>query len=130
MRPLIAMILGAVLTAIPAYAQYDDYLIRKQNLIELSGIFGELHHIRRMCEPGSEANAWRQRMQTMIELEAPDNDTHLKMVESFNLAFRRGKDAYLSCTKQAQRRAKDLAWRGAGLVDSLTLALEQEDAAP
>ncbi len=127
MRRLVFLVVGVFLIVMPARAQYDDYLVRKQHLIDLSGIFGELHHIRRLCEPESEANVWRQRMQTLIELEAPDNATHLKMVESFNLAFRRGKDVSVSCTKQAQRRAKDLAWRGAAIVDSLTLPLEQEE---
>lgn len=103
--------------------QYDEYLQRKSNLIALSGVFGALHHIRRTCNPRQESTIWRERMGTMIELEEPDSDTHLEMVNAFNDRFRETRTEFSTCTPQAQERGKDLSFEGAALVQALETPL-------
>ncbi|MEZ5915719.1 MAG: DUF2385 domain-containing protein [Parvularculaceae bacterium] len=56
-----------LLAALPAAAQ-DDYAARKGALTGLSGIFGELHHIRRMCAARGKRYLARP-MKRLIELE-------------------------------------------------------------
>ncbi|MBL4618786.1 MAG: hypothetical protein JKX88_01650, partial [Marinicaulis sp.] len=62
--PLTALcLIGSAVVGVPsfafstAYAQnFDDYQIRKTDLVLLSAIFGELHHIRRHCNPRQEGD--------------------------------------------------------------------------
>ena len=61
--------LFAIVFAGPAIAQTaEDYRRRQADLNALSVVFGELHHIRRHCEPRREADLWRNRMKRMVEL--------------------------------------------------------------
>ena len=82
------IILAALPLAQASYAQSSsaqgsgDYRLRQQNLTKLSGIFGELHHIRRICEPRIEADIWRNRMKKMVELEGPSDTHHVQLVLS------------------------------------------------
>jgi len=128
MRLIVLLISFSAFIAEPtiAHTQYEDYVERKKNLIELAGIFGHLHHIRRTCEPRREANIWRERMQNMIELEEPDSDTHLKMVNSFNENFRNSRNRFPSCNRQARDSAKNFANEGYILIEKLTSPLEDD----
>ncbi|MEL6790897.1 MAG: TIGR02301 family protein [Pseudomonadota bacterium] len=100
--------------------QYEAYVQRQQDLIALAGIFGQLHYLRRTCNPKREANIWRERMQTLIELEQPDRDTHFQMVTRFNEGFDAMGQEFPTCTREAQRRSKDLAFEGNAIVQRLT----------
>lgn len=124
---IMCMTLGNALSGLSASAQYDTYLQRQQDLITLSGIFGQLHHIRRTCEPRREANIWRQRMQTMVELEEPARQTHIDMFNAFNAGFRAMEARYRECTREAQATGKDLAYSGRVLIDRLTANLESDE---
>lgn len=130
-RPLIPLttILAIVLTLsaalAPAHAwQYDQYLQRQQDLTTLSGIFGELHHIRRTCNPRREANIWRERMQNMVELEEPGSDTHLNMVNAFNEGFQSARSRYPDCSRATQDAGKAIAGRGETIVQRLAAPLQ------
>lgn len=105
--------------------QYDQYLQRQQDLVSLANIFGQLHHIRRTCNPRREANIWRERMQNLIELEEPDNDTHLNMVNAFNEGFRASRSSHPQCTRDAQDAGKDLAFKGNEIVQRLSAPLQE-----
>lgn len=110
--------------------QLEEFVKRQNNLVSLSGIFGELHHIRRTCVPALESTIWRDRMQNLVSLEEPDSETHLKMVTAFNDGFQKSKSLFSQCTKSAQEEGKNLAFRGATLVRDLTQPLEENTATP
>ena len=107
-----------------AAVQYETYAQRQRDLVALSGVFGQLHHIRRTCDPQREANIWRQRMQTMIELEEPGRQTHLDMVNAFNGGYQEIRSRFPECTREAQEKGKDLAYAGSMLVQRLTADLD------
>lgn len=127
---LLGLIVGALTLNEPAarsaLVQYEAYVQRQQDLISLSGIFGQLHHLRRTCAPKRETNIWRERMQTLIELEEPDRDTHFQMVTRFNEGFDATAQQYPTCSREAQRRSKDLAFEGNAIVQRLTATFRSD----
>ena len=136
---LLTLFLSAMVFAAPSLGQqttqaqdaeplspYETYLARKADLVQLSAVFGELHYLRRMCEPRREANIWRERMQTLIKLETPDSDTHRDMVVAFNDRFRSVQETYPECDQDARRAARDLAFKGSEIANRLSAPLEAE----
>ncbi|MCB2112737.1 MAG: TIGR02301 family protein [Parvularculaceae bacterium] len=111
-----------LLAALPAAAQ-DDYAARKGALTGLSGIFGELHHIRRMCAPRAESDIWRDRMKRLIELEQPAFDLRDEMVGAFNDAYRAAQARFGYCNRDAEDYAAARAAAGEALVASLSAPL-------
>ncbi len=128
-KPLILTIgfVAALLFTAPSSIalQYDQYVERQQNLVALAGVFGELHHIRRTCEPRLEANIWRRRMQTLVELEEPSNQVHVDMVNAFNKGFQTARTRFPQCSQSAQEIGKDRAFRGKEIVKRLTTPLQK-----
>jgi uncharacterized protein (TIGR02301 family) len=98
----------AVLAA-PAAAQEVDYVQRAKDLELLSGAFGELHHIRRMCEPRREAEVWRNRMRRLVELEQPPATLRDRMVQAFNSGFRGAEAKFPYCDGDARDHAAAVA---------------------
>lgn len=123
----------AAIAAAPASAQdLDDYNMRRADLVTLSSIFGELHHIRRNCEPHREANVWRERMKRLIALEAPQPETHERMVAGFNEGYRWAKRRFAECSRRARDHAAARAREGSVIVARLTTPLRdatEKDAA-
>lgn len=105
------LLLLAAFAAAPAFAQGVDYRQRAEDLTGISRIFGELHHIRRSCER-SEADAWRNRMQKLIDLEMPQAELREQMVIAFNDGFRNGERRYPYCDRDARNRAASVAAEG------------------
>lgn len=106
------LVLTLMLSAPLAAQQTGDYRRRAEDLRDLAKIFGELHQIRRSCEPGSESEVWRNRMRKLIDLEMPTADLREDMIRSFNVGFRRGEEHYEYCDRDARRRAANLAEDG------------------
>lgn len=86
--------------AAPASAQG-----RGADLATLSRIFGELHHIRRTCEPDRESDVWRDRMQQLVRLEEPSPDVRAQMIEAFNSGFRSAEQRFPYCDRDARNSA-------------------------
>ena len=134
--PIIAAL--AVLAAAPtATAQQSlaQYQQRKTDLVALSGLFGELHQIRRLCEPRLEGDAWRERMKKLIELEEPQPQLRDDMVASFNKGYRAAGQHFQSCSRRARDHAAARAVQGETIIARLTAPLydtleqqKQEDA--
>lgn len=103
--------LFAVLAALaaPAAAQDIDYQQRARDLELLAGAFGELHHIRRMCEPRRESEIWRNRMRRLVELEQPPTTLRDRMVQAFNSGFRNAEQRFPYCDRDARDRAAAVA---------------------
>lgn len=86
MKSFAAILTAMALSAGVAAAQ-DNYAARRAALVGLAEIFGELHHIRRTCEPSREADVWRDRMKRLIDLEQPAFDLRDEMVDNFNEGY-------------------------------------------
>lgn len=112
----------AAVAILPAAAQ-DNYDARRAALVGLSEIFGELHHIRRMCEPGREADAWRNRMKRLIDLEQPAFDLREEMVAAFNGGYVSAQRNFPYCDRDAEDHAAARAANGEALVASLAAPL-------
>lgn len=114
----------ALVAATPALAQdADEYRLRQQNLTKLSGIFGELHHVRRMCEPRREADIWRNRMKKLVELEEPSATHHVKMVDAFNNGYKTAMRRYDYCDRDAEDFAAARAAEGDVIITQLMAPL-------
>lgn len=123
MRKSLLLLAALVLWARPLAAEDRDYAGRARDLTALSRIFGELHHIRRSCEPRSEADVWRNRMRKLIELEMPQPALQQDMVEAFNKAYRSAEAAFPYCDRDARDRAAALAANGDEIASRLMAPL-------
>lgn len=115
-----------MLSALPAAAQ-DEYEARRAALTGLSQIFGELHHIRRLCEPEREGDIWRERMKRLIDLEQPAFDLREAMVGSFNDGYSSAQSRFAYCDRDAEDYAAARALTGEALVSNLTAPLYAEE---
>ncbi len=122
----------ALIAALPAAAQ-ENYDGRRGALAGLSGIFGELHHIRRICKPEREADVWRDRMKRLIDLEQPSFDVREAMVGAFNQGYVSAQGRFPYCDRDAEDYAAARAGAGEALVANLSAplysAVRGEDAA-
>jgi uncharacterized protein (TIGR02301 family) len=103
--------LAACFAAAPLAAQEMDYRQRAEDLVAISRIFGELHHIRRNCER-DEAEVWRDRMRKLVEFEMPQADLREQMVLSFNDGFRNAERRHRYCDRDARNHAASIAAEG------------------
>lgn len=111
--------------AAPLAAQTIDYAERARDLEALSGVFGELHHIRRMCEPQREAEIWRDRMRKLVELEAPQPALRERMVAAFNNGFYGAEAKFSYCDREARDYAAARAREGDAVAARLAAPLYQ-----
>lgn len=118
----ILAIAAALLVACPALAQ-DDGAARRGALISLSKIFGELHHIRRMCDPDREGDLWRNQMKRLIDLEQPSFDLRDEMVSAFNGGYTSVQERFPYCDNDAEDYAAARAATGEALVANLAAPL-------
>ena len=110
--------------AVPQYAAAqtaNEYQRRQGDLVELASVFGELHHIRRLCEPRLESDVWRERMKNLVELEQPAFEAREGMVKRFNTGYANAGDHFSSCS----RRARDHAASRAAYAHTLVRRLAQ-----
>lgn len=113
----------AFLVAAPALAQESDYGARQRGLVSLAQIFGELHHVRRTCDPDREADVWRNRMKRLIDLEEPSFEVREQMVGAFNDGYVTAQARFPSCDRDAEDYAAARAYAGEALVSNLTAPL-------
>lgn len=119
LRAALAVAFLAVVAAAPASAQRIDYVQRAQDLETLSRAFGELHLIRRMCEPRREAEVWRNRMRQLVELEQPQPALRDRMVAAFNAGFRGAEERFAYCDEDARDFAAASAAEADAVVNRL-----------
>ena len=125
-----AIIAGiAALTPLLANAQndpsFEDYQVRQSYLVALSALFGELHHIRRQCNPRGEGDVWRERMKTLVDLEEPQPAARDEMVAAFNKGYRAAQQRFRSCSRNARDHAAARAAQGEMIVARLVEPLEE-----
>jgi uncharacterized protein (TIGR02301 family) len=90
----------------------------QSQLIRISEILGELHHLRGSCVSG-EHQLWRDNMMELVRLEEPSPARKNTMVSKFNQAYERSKKRYPKCGRQLRDRAHILATEGADLSNTL-----------
>ena len=122
---MLRFLFAAVLlfAAAPLAAQTIDYAERARDLETLSRVFGELHHIRRLCEPREESEVWRDRMRKLVELEDPQPALHQRMVEAFNAGYHSAESKFPYCDRDARDHAAALAVEGDQLTERLAAPL-------
>lgn len=92
---------------------------QRQTLLDLAFVLGEAHALHRQCA-GLSDDAWRGRMQMLIETEAPPDALKARLTESFNAGFSakaaQAKDCQAATALEAgvARRGEALARRLAG----------------
>lgn len=127
---ILAAILAASALPAPALAQTAaDFRQRQNDLVELASVFGELHHIRRLCEPRREGDVWRERMKRLVELEQPAFEAREEMVKRFNAGYQNAGGHFRHCDRRARDHAAGRASFAQTLVDRLSAPLEEEEAA-
>lgn len=124
-RCLLISFFAAVLAGGAAAQSFEDYQRRHADLAALSAIFGELHHIRRTCEPRFEGDVWRERMKKLIDLEDPQASLREQMVANFNQGYRRAQQRFSRCDRRARDYAAARAAQGDVIVERLTAPLEE-----
>lgn len=124
--PMVRSLLFAVLLAVaaPAVAQDFNAAQRERDLKSLAAVFGELHHIRRMCEPRYESDVWRDRMKQLIDLEQPSPALRQGLVAAFNDGYRGGQARFAFCDRDAEDYAAARADEGQAIVARLSAPLE------
>ncbi len=121
MKRLLILFLAAA-TVAPAAAQ-EDFAARRSGLVGLARVFGELHHIRRMCDPDREGDVWRNRMKRLIDYEQPSFDLREDMVGAFNGGYTSAQHDFSQCDNDAEDYAAARAANGEALVSGLTAPL-------
>lgn len=124
-----AFLLGAILMSAGAAVAQDleTYQQRQRDLAALAELFGEMHHIRRTCEPRLEADVWRERMKQMLDLEEPQAAEREALVQQFNKGYRGAQSRFPSCDRRARDYAAGRAAQGDEVVRRLSDALHEED---
>ena len=122
-RLIIAAFAAVLVFAQGAHAQEIDYAQRSRDLLTLSRVFGELHHIRRACEAWGEEEVWRNRMRKLVELESPQPELRDQMVAAFNDGFRAAEQRFPYCDREARDYAAASAAEGDAVTARLTAPL-------
>ncbi len=105
----------------------DEYQQRQRDLIELASVFGEMHHIRRICEPRLESDIWRERMKRLVDLEQPGFEAREEMVKRFNEGYRNAGDHFRTCDRRARDHAAGRAIYARRLVGRLSAPLREAE---
>jgi len=90
----------------------------RQALTELARVLGESHALRQACA-GQADQAWRDRMQALLGVEAPDADLKTRLAKAFNSGFDAGRTGFPACDKAARAEAVRVAARGETLAARL-----------
>ena len=127
---LVALFGVSALTATTHAQTFEDYQQHQSDLVALAAVFGELHHIRRNCDPRREADTWRERMKQLVELEEPQPAAREEMVAAFNKGYRNAQQRYRTCNRNARDQGARRAALGEAIVERLAseLVAAQEEA--
>ncbi len=126
-RPLLALLLLAASFSVASAQELETYQQRQSDLATLAGLFGELHHLRRTCDPSFEADVWRERMKKMIDLEEPQASEREALVQEFNKGYRAAQSLHPACDRRARDYAAARASQGDIVVARLTTALRASE---
>lgn len=92
---LAAVLIGTQMT-VPARSAEAPYEKQLQRLAE---VLGSVQYLRALC--GEEGNAWRERMQALLDSEHPDPARRAMLIASYNHGYRSFQESYTRCTPSA-----------------------------
>lgn len=125
-RLIVSLAACAAVAAGAASAQsIEAYQQRQADLSALAAVFGELHHIRRNCEPRLEADVWRERMKRLVDLEQPQFEVRETMVKSFNKGYSAAQQHFPDCSRRARDHAAARAVQGEAIIARLSAPLRE-----
>ncbi|HTI66987.1 MAG TPA: TIGR02301 family protein [Caulobacteraceae bacterium] len=110
--PVALMAAAAVFTRGPA---------ERQALVDLAYVLGEAHALRQVCS-GLDDQAWRERMNRMMELEKPDDGLSRRLVDAFNAGFMTRHAEHPACDPGVAEAERATAQRGQALAGRLAAA--------
>ena len=90
----------------------------QQALADLARVLGESHALRQACE-GAGDQTWRDRMQDLLRVEAPDAPLKTRLATAFNDGFAAGRSGFPACGQAARAEAARVAARGEALAARL-----------
>lgn len=128
MRRLLPPICAAVLFAAPVLAQ-PQTTPRDDLLVQLSGVLGEAHALRQVCNGPSDA-FWYNRMLQLLQTEAlnslPMDDERFVFAEqlrkTFNAGYEFRQNRHRSCDSLARQAEDEVTSRGGDLAGQLSRA--------
>ncbi|MGF1544205.1 MAG: TIGR02301 family protein [Parvularculaceae bacterium] len=123
----LALAVALVLEAANAQFTAREYAARQEDIETLARAFGEMHHIRRLCEPRRESYVWRERMKGLIRLEQPTANVRQRLIDAFNDGFRRASGAYPECSRSARDYAAARASEGEEISTRLAAAFAPDE---
>jgi uncharacterized protein (TIGR02301 family) len=104
-----------------AGAQPVDTKPYDEKLNRLSEILGAVHYLRELCG-ANEGQAWRQRMQDLMDAEGSSALRKARLTRSFNTGYRTYSRTYSTCTPSAQTAINRFLTEGADLADGIVKA--------
>jgi uncharacterized protein (TIGR02301 family) len=111
------LLAAALLAAAPAAAQQAPQPSFEKALVDLSELLGALHYLRPLCS-APEGDAWRRRMQALLEAEdAAPEALRERMAGAFNQGYAVAHEGYRTCTPRARLLAQRYLDQGAALAE-------------
>ena len=83
--------------ASPGGSEFPPY---EKELLRLAEILGAIHYLRGLCG-AEEGDLWRDKMEELMQAEAPNPAWRARLVESFNSGYRGFDRTYRQCTPSA-----------------------------
>jgi uncharacterized protein (TIGR02301 family) len=116
----IAALLGAAIAAAPVtvLAQASDTKPYDEKLNRLAEVLGAVHYLRELCG-ANEGQAWRGRMQELMDAEGSSALRKARLSRSFNTGYRTYSRTYSTCTPSAQTAINRFLVEGADLADGI-----------
>jgi uncharacterized protein (TIGR02301 family) len=91
----------------------------RQAMSDLAYVLGESHALRQACL-GQTDQLWRERMQSVLEVEAPDQAFNLRLRNTFNAGFAAAQAEFPKCDDRSKAQAEKIARRGKALSERLS----------
>lgn len=115
-----ALMLLTALAAPPLAAQGASGDVRPYDtkLMRLAEILGAVHYLRELCG-ANEGQAWRNRMQELIEGEGSASLRRAQLTTRFNNGYRSYSRTYQTCTPSAQTAVTRFLAEGSEIANEL-----------
>ncbi|MGV6800857.1 MAG: TIGR02301 family protein [bacterium] len=113
----------------PAFAQeaMENWAKRDNDLIELSRVIGQMHHLHRICHPYDYADLYKDRIKQLITLEVPQEKIKKQMIDAYNEGYNRMKTDYYDCDYRAAEEVSRLSQQGEQLANRLAAPFRDVD---
>lgn len=111
-------LLAAVAPPHAPLAQSTDTKPYDEKLLRLSEILGAVHYLRELCG-ANEGQAWRDRMQELLNAEGSSALRRAKFTRSFNQGYQNYSRTYKTCTSTAQTAISKFLTEGEQIADNL-----------